>query len=515
MWCSLQLAAMTFDGVGSPDVPTPASSPAAKRGGLRPGTRVVWDCRARLWSDGAVVTGGAPWRLVRVARRARPFVRGLRAAGAAGVVPSAAVERATADLLVGRGIAHPTVPACPLAGEVGVVVPAHDRVQPLESCLRRLAGVPVVVADDASRDGEAVRRVAERHGASVVRLEVNQGPGGARNAGMAATAAPIVAFLDSDCSAQPGWLEGLVAHFDDARVGVVAPRVRPRVVRRSLLGRYETDRSALDMGQRPELVRPGAPLGFLPSAALLVRRKALDGHGFEPSMRVGEDVDLVWRLVDAGWQARYEPSVVVLHEARLEPRAWARRRFDYGTSVADLDRRHPGRLAPARVSAWNVVVALLLPKRPRLAALVAATATGTLGVRLARSATPAWLAGPVVGQGLVADAAAVGHALRREWWPLGWAALAVAARSRVAAAAALCMLAPVALDYVRRRPDVDPLRYAALRLVDDAAYGTGVLTGAVRTRRLGVLLPEVRWPFVRSGRRSAVGVDAAACTHPT
>ena len=35
--------------------------------------------------------------------------------------------------------------------------------------------------------------------------------------------------------------------------------------------------------------------------------------GFDADLRVGEDVDLVWRLVDAGWSVRYQPSVTVFH----------------------------------------------------------------------------------------------------------------------------------------------------------------------------------------------------------
>ena len=107
------------------------------------------------------------------------------------------------------------------------------------------------------------------------------------------------------------------------------------------------------------------------------------------------------------------------------------------------------------------------------------------------------LAAVVVGKGVVADGVAVGHALRREWWPLGWAALAASRRSRFARAGAVAMLAPVALEWLRGRPPVDPPRYLALRLAEDAAYGTGVLTSAVRGRRPRALLPLIRFP----GRR--------------
>ena len=60
------------------------------------------------------------------------------------------------------------------------------------------------------------------------------------------------------------------------------------------------------------------------------------------TLRFGEDVDLIWRLVDAGWRVRYDPRVVVAHDdgRRLV------KRFHYGTSAAPLSLRHPGRLAP-------------------------------------------------------------------------------------------------------------------------------------------------------------------------
>ena len=297
--------------------------------------------------------------------------------------------------------------------------------------------------------------------------------------------------------------------FDDRRVAACATGATAPVGRRSsLLARYEDARSALDMGRHPALVPAGASLGFVPSATLLVRRSALGpeaskSEAFDPALRLGEDVDLVWRLAEAGWHVRYEPTVTVGHEARLQPVAWVRRRYDYGTSAADLDVRHPGRLAPARPSAWNVATTvLLLARRPAAALGVSALGAGLLGRALTRSGGGPALAAVVVGKGLVADAAATGHALRREWWPIGWLALAAARRSRVARAASACLLAPVALEWVREGPDVDPaLGDALLRLVEDAAYGSGVITSAVRRRRPRALLPAVRLPGPRGRSR--------------
>jgi hypothetical protein len=110
----------------------------------------------------------------------------------------------------------------------------------------------------------------------------------------------------------------------------------------------------------------------------------------------------------------------------------------------------------------------------------------------------------VVGKGVLSETLAVGHLLRREWWPLGWLALAMAPRSRIARIAriaAASMLAPLAEEWLTRRPGIDPVRYTALHLIEDAAYGSGVITGAIRRRRPGVLLPRVRLPWTaRRGR---------------
>jgi mycofactocin glycosyltransferase len=482
-------------------------------GGLPAGSRVVLDPRTASWRGDRLVMGGSPWRLLRLSEPARDLVRRLREAGDGGLVVTGPTAVAVANLLVERGFAHPVAVPRPASG-VAVVIPAYGRPDRLAACLASLAGgggaaPEVVVVDDASPDAGAIAAVTAAHGARLLRHAVNRGPGAARNTGLAATTAPVVAFLDSDCTASPGWLDALVPLFDDPRVAAVAPRVRPRPDElHSVLARHEAARSALDMGRHRELVRPGAPLGFVPSATLLVRRDALVDGAFEPTMRLGEDVDLVWRLAAAGRHVRYEPGVVVLHESRLRLAAWARRRYEYGTSAADLDRRHPGRLAPARPSAWNLAaLGLLVAGRPLRAVAVGGAAAAVLGRRLealpdAAGDTAMWglvggksaLAMVVVGKGVVADAAALGHALRREWWPLGWAALAFAHRSRLARAGAVAALAPVALEWVRERPDVDPARYLLLRLAEDAAYGSGVITSAVRGRRPGALLPVIRGP---------------------
>ncbi|MFC5745722.1 mycofactocin biosynthesis glycosyltransferase MftF [Actinomadura rugatobispora] len=469
---------------------------------LPAGLPIALDRGTSLWSGGRVATGGSPWKVVRLGEAARPHLAALRRAGARGLADDSRVGRALARQLIDHGLAHPVPVPRPGPHEVTVVVPAFGRADELEGTLEAVKGLPVIVVDDGSPDPGPLRRAAAAHGARLVGHDRNRGPAAARNTGLRLARTPLVAFVDSDCRPCDGWLDVLVPHFDDPRVAAVAPRVVPRSGDTRLLARYEAARSALDMGPRPALVRPGGRLGFVPTATLLVRVAALEDAPFDERLRLGEDVDFVWRLGDLGWNVRYEPAAQVAHTPRLRPWDWARRRHQYGTSAADLARRHPGRVAPARPSMWNLaVLAFLARGHPVPAAACGGLAAVLLARRLSQLPADWSLAVAIVAKGTVADAAALGHALRREWWPAGLLALAACPRSRLARAAAVAMLAPIALEWLRRRPGVDPVRYTVLRLAEDVAYGSGVTAASARARTAAPLLPDIRLPDALSSIR--------------
>jgi len=391
------------------------------------------------------------------------------APGAEGALQHLAEGRADAreerlgQTLLDAGAAHPRPEPRP-ADDVTVVIPVRDRVRELEVCLAALKGHDVIVVDDGST--EDVESVARRHRATYVR-RTNGGPAAARNTALPSLHSDFVAFLDSDCLAPRGWLEALRGHFEDPRVVAVAPRVVGGV------------RSPLDLGSRPAQVGPGGPVAYVPTAALLVRRSALSP--FDERLRFGEDVDLVWRLVAAGGVVRYDPSVVVEHR---EPTGVGRllRRFRYGTSAAPLAQRHPGKLTHLVLPPWpTAVVALLLLRRPKAALAVAAVATARLDRQLHHPQTSARCMAQATG----GTAVGLGRALAL-LGPLGWAAATKDRR------AALLLALPVVQEWVQRRPDEQARRFAVRVLLDEAAYGAGVLAGCVRHRTAAPLVPRTR-----------------------
>jgi hypothetical protein len=226
-------------------------------------------------------------------------------------------------------------------------------------------------------------------------------------------------------------------------------------------------------------------------------------------MRVGEDVDFVWRLGAAGWRVRYEPAAVMGHQHRVRLAPWFARRRDYGTSAAALELRHPGTVRPLYASAWTLAAWLATALgHPEAGALAAGTSTVLLARRLARATGEPWplpagsaawrLAARQAGGGTLAAARPLGSALSRVWWPAALPAAVAVRRLRLPLAA--LVLAPPLLDWLDRRPPLDPARYVAARLLDDAAYSLGVWQGCAERGTVQPLLPLLRRR--EPGRRS-------------
>jgi mycofactocin glycosyltransferase len=453
------------------------------------GLRVVVDRHVVALDGGRVLLGGAPPRMLRLTPAGCALLVG------GGFAVTDPTSRALARRLLDSGVVHP-VPDTggPGPEQVTVVVPVKDRTG---AVARLLAALPtdlggVIVVDDGSADPDALRAVAGKVGARVLRHARPRGPAAARNAGLAEATTPLVAFLDSDVLPTPGWLEPLLAHLADPAVGLVAPRIVALPPVRGWLGRYEAVRSSLDLGPDPAVVVPRTRVAYVPSAAMLVRRTAV-GAGFDDDMHVAEDVDLVLRLHAAGWRLRYEPTSRVAHDHRTGLRAWWLRKAYYGTGAAPLALRHRGAVPPMVLSPWAAAVAgALLARRPWVAAGVAAWAVQRLVPQLPELSRPWSAAARIVGLGAVGAVAQTADAVNRHYWPLAALACAVSARARRTVAAVA--LVEGVVDWVRHRdrdPSVRPglLDHVVAHRLDDLAYGAGLWWGALRYRTLEPLRP--------------------------
>lgn len=447
------------------------------------------DPRSISFDHERVLMGGSPLRLLRLTARASSLLRRWQAGGEVGDRKS---EQLLARRLVSSGVFLPRPgPTHFRTHDVTIVIPVRDRPASLERLLTALKGMEILVVDDCSTDPERTRQIVEHAGGRFLALDINVGPAAARNAGLFKVSSPLAMFIDSDCVPVPGWLEPLLAHFEDPMVAAAAPRVVPfPQAPATALSRYEAVRSSLDRGSAGGLVRPLSRIPYVPTAALMLRRAVAGDVLFDPQLRGGEDVDLVWRLVQAGWDVRYEPGATVHHDGPAHLASWLGRRAFYGTTAGALALRHPQSLVPVQASAWSVAVwALACARRPFLAGGVLLASIGVLAHRLTGVVKePVTVATRIAGGGTLTSALPAVHGLIRAWSPalvlsLFW--------RRTRRAAVLAFIVPAVWDWRTDRAQLDPLRYAAIHMADDVAYGSGVWLGCLRVWTLVPLMARI------------------------
>lgn len=459
---------------------------------LPPGFRVRLAADILRADAGRLLVGGSPLTAMRLTTRATSLLEhdGVTVADSAGAHLAErllATNLGTPDLSTSSSVGAP---------DLTVVIPVRDRAAQLDRALDALRPLRCLVVDDASKSPAAVTDVARRHGAEVVPLMTNLGPAGARNAGLAKVATPYVAFVDSDVVVTAADLLRLTRHFHDPAVCLVGPKVVgvARSPRPRWFERYDAAASSLSLGDVPGSVRPGAAVAWLPSACLVGRTDAL-ADGFDESLRVGEDVDLVWRLVQSGARVRYDPSVRAHHDARSTLGGWLGRKAYYGSGGAGLAARHGDRLAPAVLTPTYAAAAAALLLRRRWSVPVAAIATahGWRQIRrtLPESADTDAIAARLAVRGLRWSVRQEAALLLRHWWPLS---ALIAFRSTAVRRALLTALAVDTAVLLAERNDehrqVGLTTMLAGRRLDDLAYGAGLWWGAMQARSPRALLPS-------------------------
>ncbi|MFY2860071.1 mycofactocin biosynthesis glycosyltransferase MftF [Mycobacterium sp. THU-M104] len=464
---------------------------------LPDGFAVQVDRRVRVLGDGAALLGGSPTRLLKLA----PAAQHLLSDGRLKVRDDVSAQ--LARTLLDATVAHPRPAGGPSHRDVTVVIPVRDDVfgvRRLVSCLR---GLRVVVVDDGSVPPLEPNDFAGAHcDVEVLRHSRAKGPAAARNTGLAACKTEFVAFLDSDVAPRRGWLEALLGHFCDPTVALVAPRIVGLAHSENVVARYEAVHSSLDLGEREAPVLPHSTVSYVPSAAIICRCSAIRGvGGFDETMQSGEDVDLCWRLIEAGARLRYEPIALVAHDHRTQLRDWLARKAFYGGSAAPLSVRHPDKAAPVVISGWALTAWILMAlgtSLGRLAAVAIALLTGrrvAMAMRSVETSTGDVLV--IAARGLWSAALQLASAVCRHYWPLALLAALTSRHCRRVVVVAAVLDGVV--DWLRRRDatgdDAEPiglLTYVLLKRVDDLAYGLGLWGGVLRERNLRALKPQIR-----------------------
>jgi glycosyltransferase involved in cell wall biosynthesis len=222
-------------------------------------------------------------------------------------------------------------PHVPADASLAVVVMAIDgderAAAALASLLAQDAPIEIVVVNTG---GVSLRpRIAQDLDRIVlVEAGARRLPGGTRNLGIAATTAPVVAFLAADCLASPGWAaQRLAAHARGNRAVASALRPAPDASGRVSSASWATY-ALLHVRRAPEF-----PEERVARYGVSYDRSLFAEHGlFRDDLRIGEDSEFNERIAGTAPLA-WAPEVITLHRYPVELRQGLREAFDRGAHL--------------------------------------------------------------------------------------------------------------------------------------------------------------------------------------
>lgn len=236
-------------------------------------------------------------------------------------------------------------------------------------------GIEIIVVDNASADGSVAMLRDEFPAVRVIANAENVGFGAANNQGLGESSGKYVLFLNPDTEVKPGAIQLLLTFIDQRpRAGCVGPRLLnpdgstqpsrrsfPRLatflVESTVLQRYLSGLASL--GRFYHLLEPEdqpQQVDWLVGACLLVRRAALDEVGAfdERFFMYSEEMDLCYRLRQAGWEVWFVPEAeIVHHEGASSRQDLFRRNVNFHESRYRFFEKHHG-LAAAMALRWFV-----------------------------------------------------------------------------------------------------------------------------------------------------------------
>ena len=206
---------------------------------------------------------------------------------------------------------------------VSIVVPAYNAehtIGPLLDSLVKLdyPEYEVIIVNDGSTD--RTREIVEQYPVRLIN-QTNRGASAARDAGLRAASSEIVAYVDSDVSATPGWLKHLVGPLTDPTIAATTGR--------TVFLRNEKCASwirSLDIERRNAHRKVYTRLANGPNAAFR-RDLLLKVGGFDPKWYHAEDTEVSYRLWELGYRIQYVPDAVVHHVPEEDWRTYLRKRY--------------------------------------------------------------------------------------------------------------------------------------------------------------------------------------------
>jgi glycosyltransferase involved in cell wall biosynthesis len=230
-----------------------------------------------------------------------------------------------------------------------IIIPVYNRPEELEELLNSIVVQEpfknpeiIVVEDGSSRTSSSIVKVYEKKLNIKYCFKKNSGPGDSRNYGMERASGDYFILLDSDCILPKDYLfiveNALEKEYADAYGGPDAAH-----------DSFSNWQKAINYSMTSLLTTGGLRNKETPSKKFQLRsfnmglsKKAFGFTGGFSKQRIGEDIDLNFKLLKKNCSTRLIPEAFVYHKRRTSWRTFFKQTNNFGAARPILNKMHPG-----------------------------------------------------------------------------------------------------------------------------------------------------------------------------
>jgi len=237
---------------------------------------------------------------------------------------------------------------------ISVVVAVRDEQQYIQKCIESLLNqqyeeYEVIVVDGLSQDGtyEILKELQHTHDFILLRNERKNAAAG-RNIGIREAQADFIAFIDGDAAAAPDWLANISQALQNTNAaGVGGPDLLPEdsIYKSQAIARVMASPMARGGKFNPStqhtMEEKSHYVDHIPTCNLALRRHVIEEVGmFDESFVKGQDLELNYRIRQAGYQLYYTETIRVVHYRKQHIRKFARQIHKWAKAKVAIIKKH-------------------------------------------------------------------------------------------------------------------------------------------------------------------------------
>jgi len=208
----------------------------------------------------------------------------------------------------------------------------------------------VIIADGMSNDGtyEILEELKNKYEFKLLRNEkINAAAG--RNLGIKNSKGRFITFVDGDAIPKKNWLSNIKLTFEKHNevVGVGGPDLLPEdsSYKEKSIGRVMTSPLArggkLNPSTQHSLMEDEKYVEHIPTCNLSLSRDVFDKVGFfDEGFVKGQDLELNYRIVKAGFKLLYSPEIKVLHYRKNDIKSFSKQIFKWAKAKVAIIKKH-------------------------------------------------------------------------------------------------------------------------------------------------------------------------------